>query len=145
MKHPTMALLAILTTTPFACTEDDPQTQVEDLLDELIVELNRQEAISCDCWEQYGYESRSDCESFNIGPSQSRCMKDAYAEDIESGRLYLECYLPLEREYTACMDSRLACDDESSTDPCADDYDVGSEGCIELPTAIERDLAACSE
>lgn len=149
--HLTAALLAIACFVPLACgeseaeSEADARAHVDDLLDELVLELNHQEYIYCDCWQEYDYTSRSECESFFIGPSQSRCMKDAFAEDLEASRIYLECYVPLEREYTACIDSRLECHDDASTDPCGQDYSVGSDECVDLPTAVERNLDGCFE
>lgn len=147
MRHAATAILTALCIVPLACAEPepDPRAHVEDLLDEYILELNHQEFIFCDCWEEAGYGSRSDCESdsFYIGPSQSRCIKDAYEQDLESSRNYLECIVPLEREFTACFDSRLDCRDDDSVEPCVDDYFVGREACIELPTAIDRDLEGC--
>lgn len=147
MRYATTAILTALCTIPLACAEPEPtpREHVEELLDEYILERNHLEFIFCDCWEEAGYDSRSECDSdsFYIGPSQSRCIKDAYGQDLESSRIYLECLVPLEREFTACFDSRLECRDDDSVQPCVDDYFVGLDDCIELPTSIDRALDAC--
>jgi hypothetical protein len=72
-----------------------------------------------------------------------RCIKDAYAEDPDAAIDYLECVVPLEREYTACIEQRLECTDLSAGDPCGDDYAVGMDTCIQLPRTNTRDLAIC--
>ncbi|MEM7154154.1 MAG: hypothetical protein AAF799_15000 [Myxococcota bacterium] len=140
------ALCALFVTMP-ACdsAEDDPINQVNTLVDSNVAELDSQVAIVCDCWQDIGFESRTDCqdEVLELGPAQVRCIKDAYAEDAETAIDYLECIVPLEREYTACIDQRLECSDFSAGDACSDDYGVGLDTCIQLPRTITRDLDAC--
>ncbi|MEX1361745.1 MAG: hypothetical protein AB1Z98_01365 [Nannocystaceae bacterium] len=140
---PLLPLLSLL-----ACDgEDDPADRVDSLIDRQVTEIEQQVEIVCDCWDDFGYESRTRCvdDAFDLGPSQVRCIKDAYAEDTSAAIDFLECVLPLEREYTACIDQRLECSDFTSNDPCGEDYSVGYDDCIGLPSTITRDLDACFE
>jgi len=143
-----LSLLCLLA--PGCATQDDgdePQEHVSQLVDQEVDELQSQVDVICDCWNDWGLESRSSCEvdALAIGPSQVRCMKNAYAQDPEISIDYLECIVPLEREYTTCINQRLECYDVDSADPCYDDYLVGLDDCIGLPTNITRDLDACFE
>lgn len=117
-----------------------------DYVDDIIAETNAQVEVVCDCFEQLGHESRGECEDARgfIGPSRERCIKDAYADDEAASQAYLECIVPLEREFTACLDMRVTCDDVNSAQPCIDDYDIGARDCIQLPANVERELDACS-
>lgn len=126
------------------CSKEEP---VSEIVDDVIAELNEQISIICDCHTELGYASASECETdFGyIGPSQRRCVIDAYGQDEEAARDYLECIRPLEKEYTACANTRLDCSDFTTLEACDTDYSVGLDQCITLPESIERDLEACFE
>jgi len=129
-----------------ACSgsEDESPSSVSSAVDAYITELNRQVEIYCDCYAEWGYDSASDCQTDEgySGPSQRRCAVDAFGKD-PSGRIYLDCVVPLEREFTTCLNQRLECGDLMSDEVCYIDYDVGYDSCITLPQAIERDLEMC--
>ena len=109
-RHPSHLLrhaLLALSLAP-ACTYD---SSADDPLaartDQLIDELNAQNAVYCDCYDEWGYADRAQCEGEDaIGPSQRRCITDAFARDAEASQQYLDCMLPLEREFTGCANSR---------------------------------------
>lgn len=127
-----------------ACKDDDVdaiQGQAAAYLDE----LEAQSSVVCECHDELGYSDRSQCESdAELGPSVRRCMTDAFAADPTASRTYFDCILPLEREFTACIDGRLRCSEIlESVDGCAEDYDVGFERCIDLPESVERALDGC--
>lgn len=126
-----------------ACDEEDDS--VEALVDELISENNLQIEEACDCFAEFGYESRNACvdESGFVGPSLERCVKDAYSEDEAASRQYLNCVIPLEKEFSACANDRFVCDDLDGVQTCLDDYDLGLMECISLPGSVERDLGNC--
>ncbi|MCA9705938.1 MAG: hypothetical protein KDK70_08835 [Myxococcales bacterium] len=140
-------MLGLLVTGCAESDEADPASRVEGLVDRQVDELHQQSAVLCDCWSDFGFESRSGCEGevLAIGPAQVRCLKDAFTQDPEVSLDYLECIVPLEQEYTACIDQRLECSDSSASDACIEDYSVGLDACIGLPSAITRDLDACFE
>jgi len=142
-----LLILSLLCLPTLGCdrNDDDPQARIDTLVHENVTELTEQVRIVCDCWEDIGYASRPSCENdfFAPGPSQTRCIEDAYAQDQQTAIEFLECIVPLEREYTTCVNARLECSDFNSGDPCFDDYDVGLDTCIGLPPAITRDLDAC--
>ncbi len=128
----------------FAC--NDEEEPLADVVRAFNDELTSQQMIWCDCHEALGYEGRNDCiDSVTTpGPSQERCLEDALARDEEAARDWLACVLPLEEEYTACLNSRLSCDEGSSAvDQCGDDYYVGREECIELPESVSRAIDEC--
>ena len=137
-----MWLASLLVLSSFACAKEEP---ISDLVDKVIDELKAQATIICDCHEQLGYASISECETAYgyIGPAQRRCVIEAYQQDESAARDYAECVTPLEQEYTACANMRLDCSDLTSLDPCGDDYQVGLDQCIQLPQSIVRDLEAC--
>lgn len=149
MKRPLSFLSALVLLPALACTVEEaaPEERVGSLVDQQVEEINEQSEVFCDCWEDYGYRSRSECndDAFVLGPSQVRCIKDAYAQDPQVAVDYLECIVPLEQEYTACVNQRLECSDGLSTDPCGEDFSVGHDNCIGLPSAITRDLDTCFE
>jgi hypothetical protein len=117
---------------------------VGDLVDEYLAELNEQTTIVCDCWEDAWFESRTECmNEWSYLPSQLRCIKDALSGDPEAARQFLGCRLPLEREYTQCLYSRLDCDDGYATEACNADFDTGSKNCIDLPMSVERAMEEC--
>lgn len=129
----TISLLAISTFS--AC--DEP---VEDKIDALLEQYERQKIMYCDC-----YEDRWSCEQdAAILPAERRCVADAFARDEAAAAEYLDCLLPLEREYTACLDSRLVCDEFSKEELCDDDWRIGFMRCVALPSPVERALDDCS-
>jgi hypothetical protein len=136
---------SLLALSSLACAEKE--APVSELVDAVVDELNSQVTIACDCYAEAGYASASECETDLgfIGPSQRRCVIEAYQEDEAAARSYLECLHPLEVEYTACTDERLDCSDFTSADVCGTDYSVGFEECIQLPQSVIRDLEACFE
>ncbi|MEM9458800.1 MAG: hypothetical protein AAGF11_31775 [Myxococcota bacterium] len=140
---PGLCLLAL------ACNGDDasPEQRVERLVDDAVTELRAQVSVECDCWADFGHTSRSNCENnaLAIGPSEVRCTKEAYAQEPDIALDYLNCVVPLEREYTTCINQRLDCSDPNSQDPCLDDYRIGMDSCIVLPPTITRDLDICTE
>jgi len=143
-------LIASLCLLSLGCNDsaaEPPDDRVSTLVDQQVEELTEQVDIICDCWEERGFESRTSCHNgiLVIGPAQVRCIKDAYAQDADIALDYLECMVPLEREYTECVDERLECSDSSSEHVCSDDYDLGRDSCIGLPPKITRDLFTCFE
>ncbi len=143
-----MMMVVALSTTLLACdssSEDEPEARVGPLVDATVDELDEQAEIFCDCWQAAGFDSRNQCtnEFLIFGPAQVRCMKDAFSQDADIAEDYLDCLLPLEREYTTCLDSRLECNDFGTAEVCGEDYSVGLDGCIGLPPTILRDLDAC--
>jgi hypothetical protein len=134
-----LALAAILP----ACAEDPT---IEDRVSSYATELNDQIAIYCDCWDSDGFESFNDCtQAYGyLGPSQQDCYHDALSRDEEAAGSWLDCVLELERNYTACIDSRLTCGDYESDNACIDDYAVGYDACVQLPESISRGLDGCT-
>src|SRR5688572_22782842 len=124
--------------------EEEPT--IDDRVSAYTAELNDQVAIYCDCWDDDGYESFNDCtQAYGyIGPSQQDCYEDALSRDKEAAGSWLDCVVELERNHTACIDSRLACGDYESDDACLTDYSVGYEDCVQLPENISRGLDGCS-
>lgn len=111
-----------------------------------IEESDAQRQLFCDCYEQFGFDSVSACENAftTYGPSQERCLNDAFARDAEAANAWFDCVLPLEAELSECVDARLSCSDgPSSIDPCTADYEVGFEQCIVLPPAVQRAIENC--
>lgn len=127
------------------CQEETGEERLATQVEAYERAVNTTTDVLCDCWETYGYGSFSQCKN-DYGeflPSTTRCVQRALERDVEASNQYLECIVPLEEEYEACIDSRLACEDADSTDVCSTDYGVGFESCIELPVSIERALGNC--
>lgn len=139
-----MLLAAALVATPLlACSDED---SLESLMREYDDEYATQIEIGCDCFADFGYESRSECESGRMPlPAERRCIEDALSRNEEASSDWLGCMVPLEREFTACLDARLQCDDGSSTDACYSDYDLGYANCIQLPETVSRAMDNCFE
>lgn len=136
---------SLLALSSLACAEKDQP--ISELVDAAVDEVNNQATIICDCFAELGYASTTECETAVgfVGPSQRRCVIDAYAQDEGAAREFLGCIQPLEEEYTACADMRLDCSDFTTLDACNTDYQVGYDECIQLPQSIVRDLEACFE
>jgi hypothetical protein len=135
---------ALLTLLVAACdlgSSDDGDVLA--LIDEVITLGNDNVAIVCDCWDEAGFASRTDCLDDQILPSQRRCVEEAYQRDADAAKLFLECVVPLARELGECLDARLSCVDPSGTDACFDDYDLGRESCVEVPRSVQRALDDC--
>lgn len=130
---------------PLAACEPGDDDHVRSLVDDMVEELNAQNEIGCDCWQELGYASKSGCEDNAILPSQRRCIEDALSRDPAASRERFECLVPLESEYTECLDQRLACDDLASEDACANDYEIGVRECLELPASVRRAYDDCFE
>lgn len=142
----TALFLPCLAATAAVSTGCQPEEAgVEELVDDVIGEFNDRLQIACDCFDEYGYEKRSDCleENGEILPSMRRCVQDAYARNEEAARSYLECRLPLMQELTECVDRKLECNDYESDEVCYDDFQIGARDCIELPNSVERGLEDC--
>jgi hypothetical protein len=139
MLLPTLLLAAL---TQAACQED---AGVTELVDQYIDERNAQVEVVCDCHEALGFSDRSTClrDNGQVLPSQRRCIIDAFERSESAAKDFLECYLPLEEEFRACLDDRLTCDDFQAASPCVDDYNVGARDCIALPASVERAYAEC--
>jgi hypothetical protein len=128
----TLTLLTVSIVT--AC--DEP---VENKVDALIEQYERQQIMYCDC-----EEDRSSCEQdAAILPAQRRCVADAFARDEAASAQYLDCVLPLKEELTACIDSRLVCDDSYGEEQCYDDWEIGFLRCAALPSTVKRALDEC--
>ena len=130
-----------------AASSCDDDESIDGLVNELIAESNMQiDQVCGDCRDELGYQTRGDCEdAFGfIGPSRERCVLDAYKRDEGASEDYLTCIRPLEKEYTACLMSRLDCDDAAnSIMACDEDYDIGKRDCIELPQTIQNAYDDC--
>lgn len=134
--------LALFSACHYDGTADDPLAA---RANQLIDELNIQSALYCDCYDERGYTDREQCESEeSIGPAQRRCTVDALTtRDAPASQQYLDCLLPLEREFTDCINGRLKCLSPDSDRACLEDYQIGLAACIELPLAVERALDDC--
>lgn len=119
---------------------------IEELVEEHVDQLNAQVNVFCECWDQLGFESNGSCISASgfIGPSQLKCVVDAFERQEDASRSYLECQLPLWDNYLSCLDEHLICDEPGSYEPCVNDYNVGSRDCIELPNNVVRALGDCA-
>ena len=126
-------------------SNSDNSGSISSAVDAYIAESNRLTSVLCDCYAEFDYDSSSSCEADEgyIGPSERQCVIDALGQDAESARVFLDCVVPLERNYADCADERLDCSDLDTIEVCGDDYDVGFDKCIELPQAIQRDLEQC--
>jgi hypothetical protein len=121
-----------------------PEPTVGQLVDEYALAVNESIDIICDCWAEFGLDSKRQCTSGSeLLPSTRRCLVDAYARDPEAARAYLECYNGLFEDYNDCMDSRLQCSNGDSIDSCGEDFDVGAQYCIELPPSVDRAIDNC--
>jgi hypothetical protein len=126
-----------------ACNEDEPS--IHDRVSDYAAEINAQIDIYCDCWEEMAYGSRSECvDAYGfLGPSRQACYEDALSRDEAAASSWLDCVIQLERNYTACVDQRLTCDDFSSADACLSDWEIGYDSCIQLPESVVRGLEDC--
>ena len=135
----TLLLFALVVT---ACRDD---AGVTGLVDDYIDQRNAQAEVLCDCHQELGFENRSSClrDNGQILPAKRRCIIDAFERNESASTDFLECYLPLEDEFRACLDDRLTCNDFQAATACVEDYDIGSRDCITLPAAIERAYKDC--
>lgn len=136
---------SLLALSSLACAEKE--TPISEMVEAAVAESNKQLAIFCDCFAELGYASATECETDLgfVGPSQQRCVIDAYELDEAASRSYLDCVQPLQVEYTACIDMRLDCSVAGSVDVCNTDFDVGVDECIMLPMNVQRDIDLCFE
>ena len=141
------AAIVLAAAATYGCDKETPEDQLDVRLDEYEAELNEQVEILCDCWEQASYESRTACKE-DVGeilPAKRRCYDDAFKRDVDASNDYLECVLPLEAEYTTCLNDKYDCDDiQGSRQACNEDYQTGRENCIDLPASIERAIDDCN-
>ena len=128
-----------------SCDEESDEDKVSRIVEEFVGEINQQIDIACDCYDEIGFESKSDCrEEFGeILPARQRCIEDALAQDVAATEQYYGCRQPLEEEYTVCLNDKLECVDLSSDDPCDEDFTTGIKNCIELPNSVQRDFDDC--
>lgn len=147
MTKPTFlfAVLSLLTAFAGGCEDTSESDELQFTIADMVEELNAQTEIGCDCWEQLGYGSKSTCEDNEVLPAKRRCIEDALMRDASASLDRFSCLVPLEEEYTACIDDRLTCEDLSSADPCAKDYQIGLESCEELPKSVQRAYDGCFE
>lgn len=136
---------SLLALSSLACAEKE--APISELVDALVDEGNGQATIICDCFAELGYASATECETeFGfVGPSLRRCIIEAYEQDEDAARDYLECLQPLSEEYTTCANTRLDCSDFTTLDVCNTDYDLGLAECIQPPQSIVRDIELCFE
>jgi hypothetical protein len=144
MTRSTALVALFVLSSSIACNEEESLSEsVRSFNDELAAQAQ----IWCECHEMFGYDSTNDCMNSYapLGPSQERCLEEALSRDEGSARAWLECVLPLEEEYTTCLNAQLVCDPDEidGVDRCADDYNVGREECIELPVAVDRAIDDC--
>jgi hypothetical protein len=138
-------LLLTLAVFSSACEEPDDSETLEIVVEDVVSELNAQTEVACDCWQQLGFATQMACTDNEILPAQRRCIEDALGRDAAQSLERLDCMLPLEAEYTACVDQRLACEDLTTADPCAKDYQLGLQQCPALPGSVQRGYDACFE
>lgn len=127
------------------CGGESEEDLLKNSLDEYEDEINDQVEITCECSDELGHATVDECKTMRgeILPARRRCIDDAFARDIDAADQYISCALPLEREYTTCLNDKLSCDDLASAMPCSDDYATGLENCITLPQATQRALDEC--
>ena len=147
MTKPTLlcAVLSLFAAFAGGCDKTTEADELQVTIEDMVSELNAQTEIGCDCWEQLGYGTKSACEDNEILPAKRRCIEDALMRDASASLDRFSCIVPLEEEYTACIDSRLSCEDLSSADPCGKDYQIGLERCEELPKSVQRAYDDCFE
>jgi hypothetical protein len=125
-----------------ACAPDD-QEEIAGLVGDYAAEINDQTAVECDCWQELGHGSQSDCEDRQILPAKRRCLEDAFGREPDNAKERLQCIIPLEAEYTECVDDRLVCDALSEASACVDDYNLGIESCPEFSASVKRAYDEC--
>lgn len=142
-------LLLSLLTSPLACGEDalTPEEALTETVDDLVVVLDDQAGILCNCWEERRHDSRGACEEVNgEAPPQAvlDCITEAYELDTEASQDRLDCLLPLERDYNTCASEKLECDNFIVTlGECAEEYGIASRSCVELPDPVVEALDDC--
>lgn len=100
---------------------------------------------SCNCPEELGYSSLSECsEALGfVGDDELRCLEDAsvgYESEVQS---YLDCANPVLEEHFTCLAANESCG-EGVYELCVMAYDDGVAGCPALPTAVGVEFAACT-
>ncbi|MEM6989242.1 MAG: hypothetical protein AAF721_02055 [Myxococcota bacterium] len=137
----------------YGCDEEEtPEDKLTDDLDVFEDEQNEQVDVVCDCWQEftYGqnavqYPNKDACKTGQgeILPARRRCIDDAFQQDVSVSQQWLDCVLPLEREYTDCINSKLTCMDATSISACDSDYNTGYDRCLTLPNSVQRDYEDC--
>ena len=144
-----LATAASLVLSLGACQEETNDEATLRLVEEGFELTTEVADIFCDCWDAFdleGVDSQRECVDRYVRlPSEQRCIKEAYLEDAEAAKIYLECWNELQDDLVACMDARLSCGDPQAAGDCFEDRDVGAQRCIELPESIDRDLGNCFE
>ena len=117
---------------------------LSDMLDDYETEIEAQVEIFCDCWNEFGFETKSQCMGENsLLPAQRRCVLEALEEEPDAASDWLDCLVSVNAEYTDCIGSRLTCESFDSIEACGDDYELAYGECIGLPASVERDLENC--
>jgi hypothetical protein len=138
-----LAPISLLIAISAGCKPSDDE-QLTENLDAYVAEFNEQVAVQCDCWQELGYATQMACTDTGILPSRRRCVEDAFAEDVTASNTWMDCVLPLQEEYTTCINDRITCDNfQASRQPCDDDYNLGYMECVGLPMSVQRDYDNC--
>ena len=140
-------LLCLVLSTLTACGAPDDGGTVDERVDALLLELETQYQLDCDCWWQVA-ETDAQCRRAREWlPSARQCVADALASNSETADSWLSCRMPVEKNYTDCVYTRLQCGEEGEelTHPeeCVHDWTIGVQNCDDIAPAIARALDRC--
>jgi len=117
---------------------------ISTLVDDHGTLLNDVVTATCDCFQDFGYESSSECDlGFGSVDSTGRqCLLDVLRGHEEDAEAYLSCANLTLIEFSNCLDENDSCE-PGGYDNCVAAY-MGAEGtCPQLSGVVQNEFAAC--
>lgn len=125
----------------FAC-QRSPDISVE--IQDYASLLSDARDLACDCPEDLGYPTVSDCgEALKpVGTNERDCLAAVLDGHEEDAKAYLDCANAAYRDYVDCLAGNVSCAD-GWYDQCTADHEDAMAVCPQLPAEVDSSVLAC--
>jgi hypothetical protein len=139
-----LGLLAVLAWAGCVAEPDDDGDDLDRLVHDLLEAQTIVNGVACgDCYDDLPPESQQECDELAMHDQQ--CWIDAYHVDREASVRHLQCTVPAEQDYAACLEDDVVCGDSSTWKECAMPLYEEQEACGKLAHVVSEAIAACSD
>lgn len=144
-----LVALALGAVAAYGCDSGPSNAEIFDAdMDEYEMVLNTRINETCRCSDELGYETAEACraDQGEFVATSRECRREAYGHDFWTSVEYIDCMLPLARDYDVCVYNNLTCDDaEASTESCTNTWTTRHDRCDALPEDLQHRLDDCAD
>lgn len=119
---------------------------IEELIVNFETEKQLQSFVLCECFVEFGFESREECESIVFMPlsAQERaCWASAFGRDTTGSSEYLTCIVVAQEQHTSCLNATLMCPNLDTLEICNGQLEDKVVRCGSIPADVAPVLNEC--